>query len=130
MMTRMGKLAAIALCAAATLGAQFRAQEIGTNLSVVYALTTADVNGDRKPDIVAITSTQLVWFENPTWTKHVVVEKVTQRDNVALAPFDIDRDGKLDFALGADWQATNTNGGGSLHWVSSAGKVTDITTEP
>jgi hypothetical protein len=123
----------IALCAAASVAAQslsFRPQEIGTGLSVVYALTTADVNGDKKPDVVAITSTQLIWFENPSWTKHVVVEKVTARDNVALAPLDIDRDGKLDFALGADWQATNTSGGGSLHWVSSEGKVTNITTEP
>lgn len=131
--TSMSKPALLAVCAAATLAAAtptFRSQEIGTGLSVVYALTTADVNGDRKPDVVAITSTQLVWFENPSWTKHVVVEKVTARDNVALAPQDIDRDGKLDFALGADWQPTNTTGGGSLHWVSNAGQVTNIATEP
>jgi hypothetical protein len=129
----MLKSTLLAAYAAATLAAApltFRPQEIGTGLSVVYALTTADVNGDRKPDVVAITSTQLIWFENPTWTKHVVTEKVTARDNVALAPLDIDRDGKLDFALGADWQATNTAGGGSLHWVSNAGQVTNIATEP
>lgn len=129
----MRKSTTLLLCAAAALGAQslkFRPQEIGTGLSVVYALTTADVNGDRKPDIVAITSTQLIWFENPSWTKHVVAEKITARDNVALAPFDIDSDGKLDFALGADWQATNTTGGGSLHWVSSSGQVHNIATEP
>jgi len=109
---------------------EFRVQEIGSGLSVVYALTTGDVNGDGKPDIVAITSTQLIWFENPSWTKHVVVEKVTARDNVALALLDIDSDGKLDFALGADWQATNTSGGGSLHWVSNSGQVHNIATEP
>jgi hypothetical protein len=129
----MLKPAFLAVCASTTLIAAtpaFRPQEIGTGLSVVYALTTADVNGDRKPDVVAITSTQLVWFENPSWTKHIVTEKVTARDNVALAPLDIDRDGKLDFALGADWQPTNTNGGGSLHWVSNAGQVTNITAEP
>ncbi len=127
----MRKAVCIALTLSAAVAAPtFKPQEIATGLSVVYALTTADVNNDKKPDIVAITSTQLVWFENPSWTKHVVTEKVTARDNVALAPLDIDRDGKLDFALGADWQATNTSGGGSLHWVSSAGRVTNITTEP
>jgi hypothetical protein len=105
-------------------------QEVATGLNVVYAVTTADVNSDGKPDIVLINNTQLLWFENPTWKKHVVVEKVTEKDNVALAPLDIDGDGKLDFALGADWQPTNTAGGGSLHWVSSSGKVTDITNEP
>jgi hypothetical protein len=96
----------------------------------VYAVTTGDVDGNGKPDIVAITSTQLIWFESPTWRRRLVVEKVTARDNVALAPFDIDSDGKLDFALGADWQSTNTSGGGSLHWVSNAGQVHNIATEP
>src|SRR5947209_2298507 len=108
----------------------FRVQEVATGLDVVYAVTTADVNSDGKLDIVLINNTQLLWFENPSWTRHVVVEKVTEKDNVALAPLDIDGDGKLDFALGGDWQPANTTGGGSLHWVSSSGKVTSIATEP
>lgn len=109
---------------------RFQAQEIGAGLGVVYAVTTADVNGDGKRDVVAISGTQLLWFENPTWAKHVVTERVTTHDNVALAPLDIDHDGKLDFALGADWQSTNTSTGGSLHWVSGAGKVHHLATEP
>ncbi|MDX2153187.1 MAG: FG-GAP-like repeat-containing protein [Bryobacteraceae bacterium] len=108
----------------------YRMEEIAKGLGVVYAITTADVNGDKKPDIVAINNHQLLWFENPSWTKHVVAENITKADNVALAPLDIDRDGKLDFALGADWQSTNTTGGGSLHWVSSDGKVHNLATEP
>lgn len=130
-MIRLG----VALLAVATLvvSAQpslFRIEEVATQLGVVYAVTTADVNRDGKSDIVIVNNTQLLWFENPTWTKHVVAEKVTEKDNVAVAPHDIDGDGKLDFALGADWQSTNTSGGGSLHWVSSAGKVHNIATEP
>lgn len=108
----------------------FRTQEIATGLGIVYAVAVADVNGDNKPDIVAIDETQVLWFENPTWTKHVVTGKVTAHDNVAIAPLDIDRDGKMDFALGADWQATNTASGGSLHWVTNSGKVRDLATEP
>ncbi len=108
----------------------FRTQEIATGLGVVYAVSIADVNADGKPDIVAINPTQILWFENPGWAKHIVAERVTAHDNVAIAPHDIDGDGKPDFALGADWQPTNTNSGGSLHWVSQSGKVRDITTEP
>jgi len=109
---------------------RFRVQEIAAGLGVVYAVTAADVNADGKADIVAINPTQILWFENPGWTKHVVAERVTAHDNVAIAPYDIDGDGKLDFALGADWQPTNTSSGGSLHWVSHSGAVHDIATEP
>lgn len=109
---------------------KFQSQEIGTKLGVVYAVTTADVNDDGKPDIVAINNAQLLWFENPAWTKHVVAERVTEHDNVTIAPHDIDRDGKMDFALGADWQPANTASGGSLQWVSNAGKVHNIASEP
>lgn len=108
----------------------FKVQEIANQLGVVYAVTSSDVNGDGKPDIVAINQTQLLWFENPSWTKHVIAEKVTQHDNVTVAPYDIDGDGKLDFALGGDWQPTNTNTGGALHWVTSSGKVHAISEEP
>jgi hypothetical protein len=108
----------------------FQSREIATQLGVVYAVTTADVNNDRRPDIVALTGTQLLWFENPTWTRHVVAEKVTAKDHVAIAPHDIDRDGRVDFALAADWQSTNTTSGGSLHWVSHSGAVHAIFQEP
>jgi hypothetical protein len=127
-MLRLGSTAALL---AISCGAQvFRMEEIGKNLGVVYAVTTADVNGDNKLDIVAINNSQLLWFENPGWTRHLVTEKVTKFDNVAIAPLDIDKDGRMDFALGADWQSTNTQSGGSLHWITSAGQVHDIAQEP
>jgi hypothetical protein len=127
-MLRALLLLAVSISAASAAG--FRSQEIASELGVVYAVTISDVNGDRKPDIVAINNTQLLWFENPDWTKHVVAERVTARDNVAVAPLDINRDGKLDFALGADWQAANTASGGSLHWITHSGQVHNIGAEP
>ncbi len=108
----------LALCPAAeAANLRFRAQEIQRNFGVVYAVLTADVNGDGKPDIVAINPTQVAWYENPSWKQHVVLEGGTKKDNVCIAAHDIDGDGRLDVAVGADWQPSNTTGGGTLQWL-------------
>jgi hypothetical protein len=99
----------------------FEAREIRRDFGVGYAVTTGDMNGDKKPDVIAISGTQLVWFENPSWTQHVVLDGHTPKDNVALAPQDIDGDGRLDVALAAAWNPRDTNGGGTLHWVRQPG---------
>ena len=96
---------------------QFRGEQIASDFGIGYAVTTGDVNGDGRTDVVAINATDLVWFEAPTWQKRVILTGATPRDNVCLALHDIDRDGRLDVALGASWQPTNTSSGGTLHWV-------------
>ena len=101
----------------ATTPLQFRAEQIASDFGIGYAVATGDVNGDGRTDIVAINATDLVWFEAPSWQKRVILSGATPRDNVCLALEDIDRDGKLDVALGASWQPTNTASGGTLHWV-------------
>src|SRR5579864_3564205 len=125
------------LAGAAQCEMKFRAQAIQRDFGVVYAVLTADINGDGKPDIVAINPTQVVWFENPSWQKHVILDGVTKKDNVCIAAADIDGDGKLDLALGADWHPTNTTSGGTLQWIgrdaaSPKGpwKLTPIAEEP
>ena len=96
---------------------KFVSQIVDSNFGVGYAVATADINGDGKPDIVAINETQVVWFENPSWKRHVMIDGATKKDNVCLAVHDIDGDGRLDVALGAGWMATNTETGGTLQWL-------------
>lgn len=98
---------------------EFRAQVIDPHVGeVCYALTLADVDGDKKNDIVAVTENRVVWFQNPDWEKRLIIEDQTARDNVCIAPLDIDRDGKIDFALGAGWTKT-----GTLQWLSRSGSL-------
>ena len=94
---------------------KFRSQEIVTDFGVGYAVVSGDVNGDKLMDILAISGTELVWFQAPKWEKKVILGAgVTTADNVTLAPHDIDGDGRLDIALGAGWTRSNT---GTLQWV-------------
>ena len=114
---------------------RFERQEIRRDFGVGYAVATADVNGDARPDIVAISGTQLVWFENPSWRQHIALDGQTPKDNVAIAPYDIDRDGRMDVAIGAAWNPRDTAGGGTLHWArqpDTPGPWTlfDVTSEP
>lgn len=113
--------AALALCAArAVLAADlplFQSQTIDLKVGeVCYAVTLADVDADGRKDIVAVTENRVVWYHNPDWKLRVIIEDQTERDNVCIAPHDIDGDGKIDFALGAGW--LNNRHLGTLFWLS------------
>jgi hypothetical protein len=120
----------------ATAFLSFRMQELETGLGIGYAVVVADVNHDGKPDIVVVDKDRVLWFENPSWKRRTIIEGGTKPDNVCIAAQDIDGDGKLDFALGADWNPSNTKSGGTLQWLKR-GKTLDepwsiypIDTEP
>ena len=96
----------------------FQAQEIDPHAGkICYAVTVADVNGDQKPDVVAVTEDAVVWYENPSWRKHDIIRKATARDNVCIQPHDIDGDGRVDFALGAGWRPPDTKNPSTLQWL-------------
>lgn len=79
---------------------------------VCYALALADVDGDGDDDIVAITENRVIWYSQPEWTPHVILQDQTPADNVCIAPHDIDGDGIIDFAIGAGWTKS-----GTVHWI-------------
>lgn len=95
----------------------FREQVLEPELGIGYGVLVADINADGRPDIVASSEDKVMWFENPTWEKHVISDGAATPHHVCLAVHDIDGDGKLDIALGADWQARNTEGAGTLQWL-------------
>jgi hypothetical protein len=101
----------------------FEAQTIDPRVgNVCYALTVADINGDTRPDVVAVSEDAVVWYENPSWQKRDIVRGATARDNVCIAPHDIDGDGRIDLALGAGWRPPDTKGASTLQWLGRDAK--------
>ena len=87
----------------------FRVQEIDGKVGVGYGAQLADMNGDGKLDIVLCDRDKVVWYQNPSWEKHQICEKLTPRDHVCVTARDIDGDGKAEIAVGAQWNIGESN---------------------
>ncbi len=98
----------------------FKEQIIDENLQIGYGLEIGDVDGDGKPDILLADKKQFVWYRNGDWQRFVMVDNLTERDNVCLAARDIDGDGIVEVAVGAQWnpgETQDTSKSGSVHFL-------------
>ncbi len=115
---------------------RFHREQIAADLTIGYATTLVDVNHDGRTDIVVVDADRVVWYENPRWTCHTVITGQTARDNVCIAAHDIDGDGRIDLAIGADWRPFDTAQGGTIQWlrqpdsIDRPWEVRHIATEP
>ncbi len=106
----------------------FKAEVIDPKISIGYGLATGDVDGDGQIDILLADQKEIVWYENPggrrsggqrsgdrrsgspdaAWKRHIIAANLTKRDNVCIAARDIDGDGKVEVAVGAQWNPGET----------------------
>ena len=81
--------------------AQFHFTEhvIDSGLTGGYQVIVADMNHDGRPDIIALASglSELRWYENPGWRRHVIVGGIKTPINAAA--YDVDGDGIPEIAL-------------------------------
>ena len=99
---------------------KFEAQVVDDNVSIGYGLAIGDVDGDDKPDILLADKKQFVWYRNGDWKRFVMVDNLTESDNVCIAARDIDGDGKVEVAVGAQWnpgETSDTAKSGSVHYL-------------
>ena len=70
--------------------AKFREHTISTELPGGYQVLPLDVNRDGRIDLVALASQmkELVWFENPTWERHVLATGMSRMINLAACSED------------------------------------------
>lgn len=100
--------------------ASFTQQVIDDNISIGYGMALGDVDGDSKPDIILADQTQIVWYRNGDWKRFVITEKLTRYDNVCVAAKDVNGDGKVEIAIGAQWnpgETSNRNESGAVFFL-------------
>jgi hypothetical protein len=93
---------------------KFKLQVIDNQIDIGYGLAIGDVDGDKKPDILMADQKEIVWYRNPgksadAWQRFVIAQNLTPQDNVCIAARDIDGDGKVEVAVGAGWNPSETN---------------------
>jgi hypothetical protein len=82
-----------------------------------YQVAVAGVNGDGRPDILALSSVESVveWYENPIWKARPITTS-TQK-NISLAPlFHLGYPAR-GLALASDFALDDSTHGGSLWWA-------------
>lgn len=107
----------------------FEEQVVDNNISIGYGIALGDVDGDGKPDILLADKKQFVWYRNGDWKRFVLAENLTEHDNVCIAARDINSDGKVEIAVGAQWNPSETSSieqSGSVHYLIRPGDPTQL----
>jgi hypothetical protein len=89
-----------------------------------HAKTAGDVNGDGLADVVVASSAggPIVWYEAPTWPRHVISQSGRWSCDAKLA--DMDGDGDLDLVI-SEWYGENR-----MEWYENPGAQGLAAAEP
>jgi len=81
-----------------------------------YQVAVADVNGDGRPDILALSSEESIveWYENPAWKPRPIT--TVTRHNISLAPLFHRNYPERGLALASDFALNDSTSGGSVWW--------------
>jgi hypothetical protein len=97
---------------------------VATELRGGYHVTAADINKDGRVDLLAVATgpkVDLVWFENPTWTRHVMASGYPGMINADA--FDVDRDGYPEVVLQSGFSTTPAKGDGRMILLTKGADV-------
>ena len=83
----------------------------------------ADVNGDKRPDVIAVGGNTCAWYENPTWKKRIVSTGKQTHGIISSATADLDGDGKAEIAIAYEFEMNRPTIGKLL--MASQGKGPD-----
>ena len=97
---------------------------VATGLRGGYHVTATDINKDGKVDLLAVATgakVDLVWFENPSWTPHVMASGFPGMINADA--FDVDGDGYPEVVLQSGFSTTPAKGDGRMTLLTKGADV-------
>ena len=91
----------------------------GAKIPDGYQVAVADVTGNGRPDILALSSEESIveWYENPTWKARPITTRT--KKNISLAPLVWKGYHGHGLALASDFYLDDSTRGGSLWWAES-----------
>ena len=89
-----------------------------------YQVEVADVNGDKKPDVIAVGGGTCAWYENPSWKKRIVSDGKQTPGIISSATADFDGDGKAEIAIAFEFAMNEPKRGKLLLAVREARSMT------
>jgi hypothetical protein len=92
-------------------GQEWERRVIDDNFPGAYQVEVADVNGDRRPDIVVVGGSTCAWYENPTWKKRIVTSGRQTPGIISSATADLDGDGKAEIAIAYEFAMNRPTAG-------------------
>ena len=102
----------------------FREHLITRDVPGGYQVVMLDLNRDGAMDLIAVAqrATDLVWFENPGWQRHVIASGLHSMINVS--PWDYDNSGTPELILLHDFNQEAAKSAGTVSMLKSGPDVT------
>jgi hypothetical protein len=104
--------------------AELVAHTITTGIGFGYQVLATDLNRDGRPDVIALGArmTELVWFENPGWERHVITAEAPSMINLDAA--DTDGDGIPEIGLAYGFSTSPVRSAGNIAILKHSGDPT------
>ncbi len=102
----------------------FREHLVTRDVPGGYQVVTVDLNHDGALDLIAVApgTTDLVWFENPGWQRHLLASRIHAMINVS--PWDYDGCGTPELILLQDFSQDPQKSRGTISMLKSGADVT------
>jgi hypothetical protein len=110
----------------ATSPAQFREHVITRDLQGGYQVVAVDMDNDGDKDLLVVASgmSELAWYENPGWPRHVIASGLHQMINVAAR--DVNQDGIPELILASEFSMEPAKSQGIVWLLENKGNPREL----